>query len=106
MLLRYRTAARLGRTVEEFEELPHVEQCRFLAVAMLDGWGEEWQRVSAMLHNDLLRVAGALGAKIDEADFKGATDCEYYQSLNPDWTGEPEVDWAAAEEQAKRMAGL
>lgn len=61
----------------EWDELPHDEQCKWLAVAMLDGWGEETQRLSAAVY-----TAGGVKKKDTGDDFT-ADDCEYYPGYNP-----------------------
>lgn len=52
-LLKARTAARLGfRSVDHWEaETTTDERQEMMALALLDGWGEEWAEIAAMLVN-------------------------------------------------------
>jgi hypothetical protein len=97
-LLRYRVCARLRLSVEEFHALPDVDQANFTALALLDGWGVEWQRVAQEVRNASLRMCRAQGVEVRDEAFATEADMEAFKHLNPpEETAAPETDWQAVE---------
>jgi len=84
------------------------ERAKMYAVAMLDGWGEEWQRAAVELRRLLLRLIAASGGKVDDEEWPASErDLEYFARLNPERPPQDEAnEWAAIEASMKRMAGL
>lgn len=110
-LLRWRVATRLGfATVANLEEATtHDERAKLYALARLDGWGEEWQRLAMEIRRMMLRLAATSGGKVEEGEWPATErDVEYFR----DWNDDEEADdseaeqWAAAEQSLKRLAGL
>lgn len=93
--LRARVAYRLGfQSVEAWllATSPH-EQATALAVAYLDGWGEEWQEVVAAIHNAGLVQIAAQGAEIRDDQWKRPRDMERMPKRD-EKPASPQ-DWAA-----------
>jgi hypothetical protein len=88
-LLRARTAARLGfRSVQAWHDATtDDERNEMLALALLDGWGEEWQEIASAIHNSVC-------TKVEH--LKTADDCRRFKQLE-----RPEKktrkDWKAVE---------
>ena len=109
--MRWRVATRLGfATVANLEEATTCEErAKLYAVARLDGWGEEWQRVVVEIRRMMLRLAATSGGKVDESEWPATErDVEYFRDWNDDdATDDSEAEqWAAAEQSLKRLAGL
>jgi hypothetical protein len=99
-------------TVARLEsETTEQERATMYAVGLLDGWGEEWQRVVLPLVQWLWRVVAVNGGKPDEQSYPATErDLEYWQAWNParreqDTAPTPD-ELAAAEAMMKRWAGL
>ena len=83
------------------------ERRRLYAVAMLDGWGEEWQRQAAPLMRLLWIVAASGGANPPEELWpKTERDLEYWH----EWASDDEQDGGPSIEQIearlKQLAGV
>lgn len=86
------------------------EQALIMAVAMLDGWGEQAERVALPIHEAQLQQLAAQGVTLPESAWpQGVRHYERYKHLNPpeDATSDAEqIDVEAMEQWGKRMAGL
>lgn len=111
-MLRWRVAVKAGfGTVARLEDsTTNEERATLYALATLDGWGEEWQRIAAEVRNASLRIAASNGAKIDDDAYKDARDMEYFRDRNNPDESLPEeatlAEWAAAEQMLKGLAGF
>jgi hypothetical protein len=85
-LLRWRVAARLGfHSVDAwYDATTPDDRANMMAVAWLDGWGEEYQQIAAEIHNASLRAANASGAKYTNDDAKGPEDMRRCQHIERD----------------------
>ena len=106
-LLRWRVAAKLGfASVAKWEDATTPdERASMIALALLDGWGEEWQEIAARIVNQMhLQAAG----KLDAENYTSSHDMRRRFA----WIDEPddkpaEIDWnAAAANMAKAFAGV
>lgn len=80
-----RVAKELGfRTVNELvDTIPKEELDEWLAVAWIDGWGEEYLRMGHVvkeLHSILNALFGSMGVHISKSDFKTVEQCMPEQS--------------------------
>jgi len=82
-LLRFRAAAKCSRSIGEFDELPHDEQVKWLALCLLDGDGEEWMHITQAIKNGLLDVCRTGGAHIDNSAYVSLEEVERYRQFNP-----------------------
>lgn len=98
-LLRCRTAARLGfATVAEWQEATTLEERnQMLAVALLDGWGEEWQEVASVVHNvGMLLVSALAKGNVDKDTLKAPEDMRRFRHLETTSKPTPTTaDWGA-----------
>ena len=95
-LLRWRVAAKLGypSVAAWMEATTQREQSYMIALAMLDGWGEEWQEIAARLVN-LLR--GTARHEVKAEDVLTSHDVRRrWLWLEEDSDELAEVDWQAA----------
>lgn len=68
------------------------EQREMMALALLDGWGEEWQEIVAMIHN----------ANVTKPEHvKSPEDMRRFKHLEKAREPEP-VDWEAAQRAFER----
>ena len=106
-LLRWRVAAKLGfASVARWEDsTTSDERAHMIAVALLDGWGEEWQEVAARIVNQMhLAAAG----KLDAENYTSSHDMRRRFAWIEEQDDKPEeIDWnAAAASMAQAFAGV
>ena len=83
------------------------EQAMLMATCLLDGEGEQWQRMASVLLNAIRDLTRVSGGKVEDEAYKSARELEYFRDWNPTDEREGEqVDWAATEAMLKGMAGL
>lgn len=92
-------AARLGfATVAEWQEATTLdERNQMLAVALLDGWGEEWQEIASVIHNvGMLLVSALAKGNIDQSTLKTPEDMRRFRHLETNEKPAPTTaDWGA-----------
>jgi hypothetical protein len=106
-LLRWRVAARLGfKSVDSWiEATTERERSYMMALALLDGWGEEWQELASRLVN-LMRTTAQHELKADDA-LTSEDVRRRWQWLDEPDNAPQEVDWdAAATAMRQRFTGM
>lgn len=108
-LLRWRVAAKLGYKSKEAweQDTTTQERAHMLALAMIDGWGEEWAENVAGMANQTraaLVIAGADAQSMEVATVESVA--RKFVGIN-DETESQEFDWNAAQVAMKTgLAGL